>query len=423
MMWPRKLLDISWMDFAYAGCKCLTGGTQRNQRHKKKDYCFDANHTLICLSVRSGFDLFLQTLNLPAGSEVLMTAITIPGMIEIVRRHNLIPVPVDLSVSTLAPNEDEFEKSITPATRLIVIAHLFGSRHSLAQIRTIADRHRLILVEDCAQSFDNVHCLGKSVADVSLYSFGPIKTATALGGAVVWARNEVQLDQMRLVQKSYPVQTISGYIQRLAKYALLKVLSQRFLFGWIFWTCLNCRRDPDHFLTTFARNFGRQDLFESIRRKPCKALEAMVVRVCVNDHRATRIARRTVLGHKLKNLLRGRVIIPGDDADYHSFWVFPIIIDEPESIIAPLRRAGFDATCSHNLTVFTDEGKPLGQRAPVMAAMMQKTVFLPLYPEMPDREVERMARVVQQHLERRVSKLSSEPTTKSRRLHHSAQSI
>ena len=49
----------------------------------------------------TGFDLLLQTLKLPAGSEILCSAITIPDMIYLVRHHGLVPVPVDLDVATL----------------------------------------------------------------------------------------------------------------------------------------------------------------------------------------------------------------------------------------------------------------------------------------------------------------------------------
>lgn len=54
---------------------------------------------LIILSVRSAFDLALRSLRLPPGSEVLLTALTVPDMVGIVRSHGLIPVPVDIDDS------------------------------------------------------------------------------------------------------------------------------------------------------------------------------------------------------------------------------------------------------------------------------------------------------------------------------------
>ena len=61
----------------------------------------------------TGFDLLLQTLRLPAGSEVLCSAITIPDMIHVLRHHNLVPVPVDVDFETLAVDGDALERAVT----------------------------------------------------------------------------------------------------------------------------------------------------------------------------------------------------------------------------------------------------------------------------------------------------------------------
>ncbi len=54
-----------------------------------------------CLSVRSGFDLLLEALALPHGSEVLVSAIMHPGMVRDIVARGLIAVPVDLDPGTL----------------------------------------------------------------------------------------------------------------------------------------------------------------------------------------------------------------------------------------------------------------------------------------------------------------------------------
>ena len=58
----------------------------------------------MCLSVRSAWDLLLHVLAWPAGSEVIVSAITHPDMITILRAHGLVPVPVDVDLDTLAPS-------------------------------------------------------------------------------------------------------------------------------------------------------------------------------------------------------------------------------------------------------------------------------------------------------------------------------
>lgn len=64
----------------------------------------------------TGFDLLLQTLKLPAGSEVLCSAVTIPDMIYLLRHHGLVPVPVDLDPQTLAVDVCQLRAAVTEVT-------------------------------------------------------------------------------------------------------------------------------------------------------------------------------------------------------------------------------------------------------------------------------------------------------------------
>ena len=71
---------------------------------------------------------------------------------------------------------------------MLIVAPLFGSRHDLAAERDLADRHRLVLVEDGAQALAHGDHPFTGVADVTL-SLGIIKTQTAAGGAVLHVRD------------------------------------------------------------------------------------------------------------------------------------------------------------------------------------------------------------------------------------------
>src|SRR5690242_11860179 len=57
-------------------------------------------------SVRAGFHLLLSALDLPAGAEVMFSAVTHPDMPRIAAHHGLVPVPVDLDRDTLGPRPD-----------------------------------------------------------------------------------------------------------------------------------------------------------------------------------------------------------------------------------------------------------------------------------------------------------------------------
>ncbi|KAF1793929.1 Pyridoxal phosphate-dependent transferase [Phytophthora cactorum] len=143
-----------------------------------------SGHAMVTLSIRTGFDLLLQTLKLPAGSEVLCSAITIPDMIYVLRYHGLVPVPVDLDPETLAlisvfavENEDAVDR------------HIFGSRFrwmKRLELRVRTVRRPLWACSTRASTR----------ADVSMFSFGTIKTATSFGGAIIHVKNSAVLEEM-----------------------------------------------------------------------------------------------------------------------------------------------------------------------------------------------------------------------------------
>src|SRR5258708_19650779 len=89
---------------------------------------------LSAFTVRTGFDMCVGALVLPAGSEILMSAMTIKEMVNIAKHHGLVPIPLDIESGTLAPEIATIENAITERTRAIVIAHLFGTRMPMGPV-------------------------------------------------------------------------------------------------------------------------------------------------------------------------------------------------------------------------------------------------------------------------------------------------
>ncbi len=96
------------------------------------------------LSVRTAFDLYLKALDLPRGSRVVCSALTIPDMVTIFEAHGLVLVPVDLDPDTLAPEPGALEAEVERCgggdggaegadeqwrrVRAIYVAHVFGAQ-------------------------------------------------------------------------------------------------------------------------------------------------------------------------------------------------------------------------------------------------------------------------------------------------------
>ena len=140
------------------------------------------------LSVRSGLHLLCSSLDLPRGSEVLISALNIPDVPAILEHHGLVCVPVDIDLDTLAVNADAMAAAVTPQTRAVLVAHVYGARANMAPIIACAEHHRLLVIEDCAEAFDGLRYRGHPRSDAVLFSFGPIKFGSVFQGGLLRVR-------------------------------------------------------------------------------------------------------------------------------------------------------------------------------------------------------------------------------------------
>src|SRR5947209_9153846 len=108
-MWARKRIDIGWRDLvAAAGYALFPGSRATAQQSAEQAWPATdwpgSDNVIACLSLRSGFDLMLGQLGLPAGSEVLVSAVTIADMVTILRHHGLVAVPIDVDPADISPS-------------------------------------------------------------------------------------------------------------------------------------------------------------------------------------------------------------------------------------------------------------------------------------------------------------------------------
>jgi hypothetical protein len=172
-----------------------------------------------------------------------------------------------------------------------------GTRGDLAPLAAVAGRHRLLLVEDCAQSFRGPTAARNSLADVSLYSFGAIKTATALAGAIACVRRPDVARRMRELEDRRPKQPRMEYAARVCRFAALVVIGRPRAY-YAFEQLLRLRgKDLDEVVVASVRGF-RADLIQRIRRRPCAPLLALVERR-LRRFDNERLARRTCVAERL----------------------------------------------------------------------------------------------------------------------------
>lgn len=363
---------------------CLMPCDRRNAVASATAAWLGTGNELITLSVRSGFDLVLRSLQLPAGSEVLLSALTVPDMVRIVEAHGLIPIPVDVDECGNV-SLDSLRNAISTKTRILVVAHLWGGRQLLDDITEIIKPHNILLVEDCAQCFDLVGDAGHPASDFVMHSFGPIKTATALGGAIIQVRDGELQRQMKIILSSDPVQSRFTFAQRVIRFALLKALSGRLMFSFAKNILTSLGKDYDQVLNTMGQGFQASDDMNRFRLQPSVPLLRLLERRW-RTYDFSRIDRRKEMGRRLDGVSGQQ----HNEKDSH--WVYPIFIDQPEEVRDQLRAAGFDATTRSRMIVVpaVDES-----RLAISAEHHWKRIlFLPWYPELNDAAFERMGSVL-----------------------------
>jgi len=391
-MWARKRVDIGWWDLVATLCSCVRTGDPAAARNSLET-TWAGDHGLVCLSVRSALDLYFAEAKFPAGSEVLVSAITIPDMVRIIEHHGLVAVPLDLDPATSVPPAEQIAARVTEKTKAVLIAHLFGMVADLCEHIQASHEHGLIFLEDCAQAFRGRGFTGHEQADLTFFSFGTIKTATALGGALIRVRDADVCARLRARQAAYPVQSQRGFASRCAKYLVLKLLSTRFGFRCLATALRWSGKDHDRTLNAMARGFPPERLFELIRQVPCTALVNLLARRLETfDDKRPKV--RELRGALLVREIDGAVECPGGDVRPHLYWIFPIAADDPLAVQQRLFEQGFDSTQGQSMIVVDP---PAGRESlePVHARrLLPRILYLPFYDSIPERELQRIAGVV-----------------------------
>jgi dTDP-4-amino-4,6-dideoxygalactose transaminase len=393
-MWIRLRLDVGWRDLCYGFFGSLAAGGRQAAQEKLESFWSEGrNDALACLSVRSGFDLLLQSFEFPAGSEVLFSAVTIRDMPKIAEAHGLVPVTVDVGGSNYCIDVDSLRKSVTPKSKVLVVAHLFGARPDMREVLEVAREHNLFVVEDCAQAWCERQWRGNEQADASLFSFGAIKTATALGGALCRVKDPEILARLREIQTHAPVQAARDFPFKFCKFALLKAISTKTVFGGIAILGKRFGKSVDDILGGLTRGFSDESLFDQLRQQPSAGVLRLLHRR-LKTYDSRRINRRIQNARHIITKLGLETSQPELLDNQHTFWLFPFLTDRVDELIPYLRLHGFDTTQRGRMEVVPPPPDRPELTCPMATELLSRTVFLPCYPEMSDDAIDGMCELI-----------------------------
>jgi dTDP-4-amino-4,6-dideoxygalactose transaminase len=306
------------------------------------------------VAVASGTDalhLALAAAGIGAGDEVITSPFTFIATAEAIRYVGATPVFIDIDPKTFNIDPAGLKAAITPRTRAVIPVHIFGQPADMVAIEAICSRHSLLMIEDCAQSFgaDAGGRMTGSIGIAGCFSFFPSKNLGCYGdGGLVTTNSDELAEQIRVLRNHGS-----------------KVRYHHSVIGY------NSRLDE---------------------------IQAVILRVKLKRIREYNEGRRRV-AHLYSDLLRDSSVTPPfeDGKGTHVYHQYTVLADRRETIMATLTAAGIASAIYypiplHRQDVFAEACKSLS--LPVAEATSARCMSLPIFPEMTEAQVRKVAEVI-----------------------------
>jgi perosamine synthetase len=302
---------------------------------------------------RMAFHYILQALDLPAGSEIIFPALTFWVVPEIARRAGLRPVFVDVDPATFNLDPSKIEAALTERTRAIVPTHLYGCPCAMSEIVKIAERHGLLVIEDCAQAA-GARYRGRRVGTfgiASFFSFQMLKGINTYGGGMVLCDDADVSRRVRQQVLQEPPPSVRDLLRRFAVgYGARVAVSPKTFTFWGFPLLATAsflgHRDLSRFVWEEIRPLERFPRTYHQRYSNVQAL--LGLRALANldgfnercrEH-AARYTRGLIGWHNIQPL-----VVP-DDVE-HVFYQYCVYASDPQRLSRRAIRQGVDIETTH----------------------------------------------------------------------------
>lgn len=173
-------------------------------RELQRMFCehYGMKHAVAVNSATSGLLCALSATGIGPGDEVITSPYTMSATSTVALMLGAVPVFADIEEETFGIDPASVEANITPHTKAIIAVNIFGHAARLTELRVIADRHGLFLIEDNAQAPDALHQgrLTGTIGDLSVFSFNRHKTMQSGEGGVVLTNSDKLFEKAALMR-------------------------------------------------------------------------------------------------------------------------------------------------------------------------------------------------------------------------------
>lgn len=308
-------------------------------------------HAVGCASGTDALQLALAAAGIGPGAEVITTAFTFAATAEAVVQAGATPVFVDIDPHSRNIDVARVEAALTPRTAAVIPVHLFGRPADMAALGELCAARGILMVEDCAQSF-GARVQGRhtgAIGAFGCFSFFPSKNLGCYGdGGLVTTSCPEMADRLRTLRNHGAA----------ARY-------HHDLIGF------NSRLDE---------------------------IQAAILRVKLRHIDRFNAGRRRI-AHRYDALLAGLPLETPQEGERgeHVYHQYTVLCAARERVMEALAGAGIECAIHypvplHRQPAFAAYGA--GLSLPVAESVAERCLSLPIYPEMLDKDVERVAMVV-----------------------------
>lgn len=180
-------------------------GPQATLMEKEACKQLDVKHGILTTSGSCAGLLALSALELPKGSEVIISAVTFPTIFNIILQCNLVPVVVDAKIGTYNFDINEVEAAITKKTKAIIAVHAVGNPCDMPALMKLVKKYekkgqKIWVIEDNCDGWGSTINKKKvgSFGDISITSFHAAHIVSMGVGGGVFTSNQRLAENVRM---------------------------------------------------------------------------------------------------------------------------------------------------------------------------------------------------------------------------------
>lgn len=170
----------------------ITCGPKVAEAEKALAEYVGAKHAVVCSNGTAALHCACMAAGVGPGDEVITTPITFAASANCALYCGARPIFADIDLETYNIDPESIRAKITPKTKAVVAVDFTGQAVKIKEIREICDEYGLVFIEDAAHAigtcYNGAHV--GSLADMTCFSFHPVKTITSGEGGAITTNND-----------------------------------------------------------------------------------------------------------------------------------------------------------------------------------------------------------------------------------------